>query len=304
MRRLSLLALNRALLARQFLLRRQPCLIEEAVERLVGLQAQAPLAPYVGLWSRLDPFDPVTLGALIAERRAIRTPLFRATLHLVTDRDGRELRPLVQPVLERAFRSTPYGKNLIGVDLREVAAAGRAQLTTPQTRAELGRNLAERFPDRDPLSLAYAVTYLVPVMQVPPRGVWKQAGVAAWATYESRSDAATATETSLPRAIAASRPGRVAKRPSSSRWPVRKLASAGSASELRSVAPSASVRATITAGTPATSAARRAAINLRTTAMHFTGVTAIRVQDGLITEEIGLDDGVAVLQQLGIIPQS
>jgi predicted ester cyclase len=38
--------------------------------------------------------------------------------------------------------------------------------------------------------------------------------------------------------------------------------------------------------------------------MHFTGTTVIRVQDGLITEEIGLDDGVTVLQQLGLIPQS
>jgi predicted ester cyclase len=39
-------------------------------------------------------------------------------------------------------------------------------------------------------------------------------------------------------------------------------------------------------------------------AMHFTGTTVIRVQDGLITEEIGLDDGVTVLQQLGLIPES
>jgi Winged helix DNA-binding domain len=194
MRRLSLRALNRALLARQFLLERQPLPIEEALERLVGLQAQAPLAPYVGLWSRLDPFDPEALGALIADRCAVRTPLFRATLHLVTDRDSRALRPLAQPVLERAFRSTPYGKNLVGFDLEEVATAGRRQLSEPRTRAELGRILADRFPDRDPLSLAYAVTYLVPVAQVPPRGVWKQSGAAAWAAYEIRPDATPATE--------------------------------------------------------------------------------------------------------------
>ena len=37
--------------------------------------------------------------------------------------------------------------------------------------------------------------------------------------------------------------------------------------------------------------------------MHFTGTTVIRVQDGMIAEEIGLDDGVTVLQQLGLIPQ-
>jgi predicted ester cyclase len=38
--------------------------------------------------------------------------------------------------------------------------------------------------------------------------------------------------------------------------------------------------------------------------MRFTGMTVIRVQDGLITEEIGLDDGVTVLQQLGLISQA
>ena len=38
--------------------------------------------------------------------------------------------------------------------------------------------------------------------------------------------------------------------------------------------------------------------------MHFTGTTVLRVEDGLIVEEIGLDDGVTVLQQLGLIAQS
>ena len=35
--------------------------------------------------------------------------------------------------------------------------------------------------------------------------------------------------------------------------------------------------------------------------MRFTGTTVLKVVDGLITEEIGLDDGVTVLQQLGLI---
>jgi predicted ester cyclase len=36
--------------------------------------------------------------------------------------------------------------------------------------------------------------------------------------------------------------------------------------------------------------------------MRFTGTTVLRLENGLIAEEIGLDDGVAVLQQLGLIP--
>lgn len=37
--------------------------------------------------------------------------------------------------------------------------------------------------------------------------------------------------------------------------------------------------------------------------MRFTGITVLKVEDGLITEELGLDDGVTVLRQLGLIAQ-
>ena len=37
--------------------------------------------------------------------------------------------------------------------------------------------------------------------------------------------------------------------------------------------------------------------------MEFTGMTVLKVENGLITEEIGIDDGVTALQQLGLIPQ-
>ena len=37
------------------------------------------------------------------------------------------------------------------------------------------------------------------------------------------------------------------------------------------------------------------------TRLRFTGTTVLKVENGLITEEIGLDDGVTVLRQLGLI---
>ena len=55
---LSRRALNRALLARQLLLERTSIPVPDVVEHLLGLQAQAPMPPYYGLWSRLTDFDP------------------------------------------------------------------------------------------------------------------------------------------------------------------------------------------------------------------------------------------------------
>ncbi len=88
-------ALNRALLARQLLLEHTGTPVPEAIEHLVGLQAQAPLPPYIGLWSRLDGFDPYELGQMLIDRTAVRLTLMRGTVHLVTVRDALFLRPLV-----------------------------------------------------------------------------------------------------------------------------------------------------------------------------------------------------------------
>jgi hypothetical protein len=172
-------ALNRALLARQLLLARQPLAVPKALEHLCGLQAQVPQAPYLALWSRLRGFDPEALSQLLGQRRAVRIGLLRGTLHLVTARDCKTLRPLLQPVLERAFQvGSPFGKRLAGVDLDAVIAAGRALIDeTPRSNAQLRQLLSTRWPGRDPEALAYAVQYLLPSVQVPPRGLWKKSGL-------------------------------------------------------------------------------------------------------------------------------
>jgi hypothetical protein len=163
-------ALNRALLERQLLLRRSALGVGEALERVVGLQAQEPADPYVGLWSRVERFAPGRLAAMLTEREAVRVALMRSTLHLVTAGDCLALRPVMAPVLARTFR-TQFGRRLAGVDLEDVVAAGRALLEErPRGNADLGRALAERWPDRDPLVLAYAVHHHAALVQLPPRG--------------------------------------------------------------------------------------------------------------------------------------
>jgi Winged helix DNA-binding domain len=184
---LSMRALNRALLARQHLLERATMPAARMIEHLVGMQAQVPVNPYHGLWSRLVDFQPAELEGLILERAAVRISFLRTTLHLVTARDALRLRPLLQDVLRRGYASgSPFHKDLVGVDLDALVAAGRELMDAEAlTTAALGARLADRWPERNPVSLAYAVRYLLPLVQVPPRGLWSQSGQPRWRPLES-----------------------------------------------------------------------------------------------------------------------
>jgi hypothetical protein len=177
-------ALNRSLLERQLLLRRHEMSVFEAIEHLVGLQAQAPDPPYVGLWTRLACFRPDELSRMILDRRAVRVALMRNTVHLVTAEDCLKLRPLAQPAIDRnLYTGSAHRAAIKKIDAGELVAAGRALLEErPLTARELGEQLRERWPDQDPASLARAIRHLVPLVQVPPRGVWGKRGPAAHTT--------------------------------------------------------------------------------------------------------------------------
>jgi hypothetical protein len=174
----SLRALNRATLARQLLLQRSPMSALDAIEHLVGMQAQAPFAPYYGLWSRLDGFTGDELSSLLTSRKAVRIVSMRGTIHLVTAKDCHHLRPLIQPALDRMLRANAtHGKPLAAVDVTAVVDAAKRLLDVEQlTPGEVGARLAEQFPDTPPGALAEAARSLLPLVQVPPRALWQRSG--------------------------------------------------------------------------------------------------------------------------------
>lgn len=178
-------ALNRTLLERQHLLRRTTMLATGMIEHLVGMQAQAPLASYVGLWDRLNDFDAAELAGLMTERAVARVHLMRGTIHLVTAADAFLLRPIVRPVMAGGLTGH-FGRQLSSVDVDAVVATGRQWLVeSPRTRSELRKMLAERWPEWDDDAMSFAVGYLSPTVQVTPRGVWGSNGPAAYGDLES-----------------------------------------------------------------------------------------------------------------------
>ncbi|KQY28203.1 hypothetical protein ASD38_16030 [Caulobacter sp. Root487D2Y] len=171
-------ALNRALLARQNLLARADISVPEALDRLIALQAQAAPAPYFALWSRLKTFAPEDLSAQLEDLGVARGTLMRGTLHVAMAADFAAIRPLIQRGLDRFLtEGSVYGRALAGLDQAEVTAVARELLRGgPLTATQLREALAARWPDRDPQALAMAARIQLPMLQLPPRGLWRRGG--------------------------------------------------------------------------------------------------------------------------------
>lgn len=178
-------ALNRATLARQLLLERSSIGLTRAVEQLVGLQAQTPHSWYLGLWARLADFAAADASEALERRELVRLPLMRSTIHLVSTADALALRASMQPAIERQTTSN-FGRQLHGVDRRKLVAASRLLVDEqPLAASELGRRLDDIFPGRDPAGLAQAARAWLPMVQVPPRGLWGQSGKPRQAALET-----------------------------------------------------------------------------------------------------------------------
>ncbi len=174
-RRISMREWNRTLLSRQFLLERVDLPAMEVLDRCVGLQSQEPQAAFFGLWSRIEGFRPAELDALMTERQVVRMASLRSTVFLMSTEDARWVRPTGQPALdaELAF----HAKDLQGAQPDEVVQAGRTLLTgTELSVRKLAQLLGERWPGEPPSALSAIVRAALPLVQVPPRGLWRRSG--------------------------------------------------------------------------------------------------------------------------------
>jgi hypothetical protein len=141
---LTVRELNRALLARQFLLKRQKLDVVDAVERLACLQGQWAPSPYVALWSRLSGFEREQLTRPIDRGEIVKATLMRATLHLVS---AREYPAYSRATMEGRFGAwrPPGGPALADLDKLHravMAFAGK----TPRTRTEIQEFIAGQLP--------------------------------------------------------------------------------------------------------------------------------------------------------------
>jgi hypothetical protein len=118
---LTLRELNRATLARQLLLQPKRLSPTTVIERLVGMQAQWPPAPYIGIWTRTTRFRRQALELELRRGAVVKAPMMRQTLHLVTRRDYAVLRAAQS---ETNFPSESSVAKQLAPSVRALAAAG------------------------------------------------------------------------------------------------------------------------------------------------------------------------------------
>lgn len=176
--------LNRATLARQWLLRREAATPGDAIAHLVGLQAQEARPPFIGLWSRLASFRREYLIDLLLNREVVRATALRATLHLMTAGDFLALRGTFQPMLTEAMRAV-LRQRCEDLDIPGAVETARAFFTGGDfTFDDLRDHFRTQNPDSDERAMAYAVRTHLPLVQAPDSSAWGFPGSAKFAPAE------------------------------------------------------------------------------------------------------------------------
>ncbi len=158
--------LNRATLARQGLLERRRAPVADVVRDVGGLQAQLPVPPVIGLWSRVEGFARVDLRDAVRRGDLVRGTSLRGTLHLHHVDDYRALRMTLQPMLDRLARG--MARRMRAEDEAPAREVGRALFDAgPVTVAQLKAAMAARFPESEAQALANLSRLGLPLLVQP-----------------------------------------------------------------------------------------------------------------------------------------
>jgi hypothetical protein len=157
-------ALNRTVLARQLLIERAPAAIDDALERMGGLQAQYAPSMYIGLWSRVAGFTRDQLDDALLDRSVVQGTLLRATIHLVSTADYWAF-AVATRAARRAWWLRVQRSGATEVEMLVLAERARALMADgPVDQAALS-SLA----DRERLGGLHQV---LDIVRVPPSGTW------------------------------------------------------------------------------------------------------------------------------------
>jgi hypothetical protein len=195
--------LGRATLARQGLLERASSTPAAMIEQVLGLQAQEPKPPFIGLWSRIEGFAADDLLGALRSGDVVRATLMRATLHLWSAGDYKSLRSALQPALDDAMAGILKARGE-GVVVDDTLAAARKLLARGRklTFNEIRDELREQFPEVDHRALGYVTRTGLPLAMVATEDQW---GYPRDSQFQlvARVDKAAATEELVRRYLAA-----------------------------------------------------------------------------------------------------
>jgi uncharacterized protein YcaQ len=163
--------LNRALLARQLLLKRPKQSLTSTLERVAGLQTQYAPSGYVGLWSRLEGFRRPTLTSSLERKRVIQASLMRVTIHMVSGRDYVLFAAGIRGATRKWWLSIQ--RHALSADeMKKVAALLRKHLEKgPLRQSELVKIITEA---GWPRMAGSGAGLWLDMVRVPPSGTWER----------------------------------------------------------------------------------------------------------------------------------
>ncbi|MFI6092872.1 winged helix DNA-binding domain-containing protein [Streptomyces sp. NPDC051218] len=165
--------LNRATLSRQLLLEREPLTVQEGMRRVVALQAQQPVSPYLALWNRLTGFTAADLDAAFTERSLVKATLMRITLHVVHAGDYPAFRAAMQPTLYASrlgFRFAASG--LTPADADELVPELLGFADRPRTSAQMQAWVEERLGAEKKEGAWWGLKAYAPLHHAPTEAPW------------------------------------------------------------------------------------------------------------------------------------